>query len=212
MLANKVSHLWTSENLNSYSEYVYDQTENDLLSLKASEILCALSKNSNIYFMFVFNTTNALEFELDEDASINPKSMKKSLINNSLLQNLIEKMIFHENQNISFNYCLLSTRLLTLQAKNLNRNKKLQNINIDYFKNLFELTKNGLFSIIIECDKAIEELINKFNQSTDDQQHLLNNTKHLKVIKREIFYYFFLILNDKNHKKLKNSIRNSPPK
>ena len=56
-----------------------------------------------------------------------------------------------------------------------------------YFKNLFELTKNGLFSIILDCDKKIEEYSKEINSIDDnsakpDEKSLQTSTKYLKVI------------------------------
>ena len=142
--------------------------------------------------MFVFNVANELEFEIEDTTSaenrhLQENKLKKKLIDNELLQSLIEKMIFHQKQNISFNYCFLSTLLLNFQAKNVNKQKNVvDTINMAFFKSLFELTKNGLFSIIIECDRAIEENY-KENTKIDDnkdksnERSLLDNTKYLKV-------------------------------
>lgn len=164
-----MAHLWTSENLNSFIEYAYNQRENYVISLKASAILCTLAQNSNIYFIFIFNTSNELNMEENDS---NKES--KSLINNALFQELIESMIFHEKPNISFNYCLLSTKLLTLQAKSMHKNK--ENINFEYLNSLFELTKSGLFSIIMDCDKAIEQIKNKDENNAQLKSHI----KYLK--------------------------------
>ena len=172
ILANKVSHLWTRQNLASFIEYVSDQQENNLLMLKSSEILVTLAKNSNIYFLFAFSTSS----ELDEDKH--------------LFQNLIEAMIFHENQEIAFNFCQLSTILLVLQKKNLTNG--IENNNSDFkaaksdtenINKLFELTKNGLFSIILDSDNAIEALSNSNHHETAtlSAPKLEIYTKFLKV-------------------------------
>lgn len=142
--------------------------------------------------MFVFNAKNELEFELEDASSDNRyleenKSLKKKLIDNELLQSLIERMIFHQKQNISFNYCFLSTLLLNFQAKNSKSKKNTEaRINSNIFKNLFELTKNGLFSNIIECDKTIEEICQENEnigdeKDKDNERRLKENTKFLKV-------------------------------
>lgn len=82
-------------------------------------------------------------------------------------------MIFHENQEIAFNFCQLSTILLVLQKKNLTNG--IENNNSDFkaaksdtenINKLFELTKNGLFSIILDSDNAIEALSNSNHHET----------------------------------------------
>lgn len=131
ILANKVSHLWTNENVLSLIEYTNDQNENNTLLLKASEILCALAKSSNIYFLFLFSV-----------------SVNQTDTENKLFENLVQSMIFHDCKEIALNFCLLSTSLLVLHSNKKNA----------FLDKLFTLTKSGLFSIILESDKSIENL------------------------------------------------------
>lgn len=55
ILAKRVAHLWSNENVTSFIEYTNCLNDNTQYLLKASEILCILAKNSNIYFLFSFN-------------------------------------------------------------------------------------------------------------------------------------------------------------
>lgn len=151
VLANKVSHLWTNENVLSFIEYTNALDENETLLLKASEILCTLAQYSNTFFLFAFNTSP------DE---------------NKLFECLLENMIFHDNKDIAYNFCLLATSLLILHKNNYKKSNT-------FLVNLFNLTKNGLFSIIIECDKLIS-----------NSNNLPKHVKNLKVafLQSEFFY------------------------
>lgn len=181
----------------SFIEYTNNQNENCLLLLKASEILCALAKNSNIYFLFSFNfnqndqtseneqQTNQLNQQLT--STIPVENSIPSKVNTRLLQSLIENMIFHENKDISYNFCQLSSTLLVLHSKNLRSDNKLK---VSFIQNLFQITKNGLFAIIIDCDKSIESL-DKSEKDYDEK--LKYFIRHLKVM--IFFSYLKQILN-----------------
>jgi hypothetical protein len=164
ILANKVSHLWSNENINSFIEYV-EKIENETLMRKASEILCTLVKNSNLFFLLLSEQQNI--------SIINNHSNK----NENRLQNLIIKMMFHANNDhqIACNFCLLSTTLLLHAVdasrataasnhsiiktnNNNNENDADSNKSLD---NLFNLTKSALFAIILDCDRALENLSNQ---------------------------------------------------
>ena len=174
-LAKTVAHLWTNDNINSFIAYTNDQKQNSLILLRASEILCTLSLQSNVYFYFVFNTKENLELVGDDETAQSLIKTNKNLIDNNLLKQLIEDNVFHENKQIAFNFCLFSTTLLVFQSKNI---KKKLEINIKEYEvldsnYLFDLAKNGLFEIILECNQTLIQS-KKSNQS--------NDIKLLKVI------------------------------
>ena len=156
-----MAHLWTNENINSFITYTSDQKDNNIVLLKASEILCTLSQNSNVYFYFVFNTKDNLK--LQEEQSNEKESgnkCEKNLVDNKVLKNLIETNVFHNDRHIAYNFCLFSTTLLVFQSKNirkLNNERKslLESGFILDSSHLFELSKNGLFAIILECNKKL---------------------------------------------------------
>lgn len=119
-------------------------------------------------------------------------------IDSDHLERLIESMIFHENKQLAYNFCLLATTLLVLHSKspslsssslfqsslddngtstsNTTRKKKIELIN-----HLFELTKDGLFAIILYCDQAIEDLIKPIERNEDFNSKLSHYLKYLKV-------------------------------
>lgn len=184
-LARTVAHLWTNENINSFIAYTHDQNENNLVLLSASEILCTLSQQSNVYFYFVFNTQDNLELQeeqqLDEKRSV--ISDNKNLVDNKVLKNLIEKNVFHEDHRIAYNFCLFSTTLLVFQSNNIRKLDDARRALLDSSfildsNHLFELAKNGLFSIILECNKKLMT------------EHLLDQINLLKVK----HYLFFTII------------------
>jgi hypothetical protein len=167
-LSKTVSHLWTNENINNFLSYTNDQKENNLILLRASEILCTLSQNSNVYFYFVFNSKENIQLEdKEQDKKINHNSM--NLVDNKVLKKLFEENIFHDNNHVAFNFCSFATTLLVFQAKNIRKLKHSNNTQL--FENdivlnsvyLFDLAKNGLFNIILECDKRL-----KVNNNDDD--------------------------------------------
>jgi hypothetical protein len=170
LLAKKVSHLWSQDNLTSFIEYANYQKENEFLLQKSSEILYLLAQNSNIYFLSSFNSCLSSEYN-------------KIRTNNILLQNLIETMMFHNNHQISFNFCLLSTTLLLLHKKQMSINNNLAMLDLENIKRLLELTKNGLFSIILYSDRSIDKLLTQLNliNCQETNKSLENSTIFLKV-------------------------------
>ena len=188
ILAKKVSHLWTIDNINSLIKYTRDQSNNEARLLHSSEILCTLSQNSNVYFYFVFNSDlKKVQEQLEkkqQEHELNLSLVDK--VDNISLRNLIETMIFHSNKTIAFNFCLFSTTLLVFQLKNLKTTQNEEKVfGTDTNTNcldhlvLFELTKNGLFSIILECYKSLK------SQNNDE------SFKHLKVFQIYIYYMLF---------------------
>jgi hypothetical protein len=161
----------------SFIEYTNCQYENTQRLIVASKILCTLAKNSNIYFLFSFN------IESNGESLISSQMLEDNLkIDSSLLEKMIEAMIFHENKELSYNFCLLSTTLLVLHSKSSESPDKKK---VEFIKHLFNLTKNGLFAIILECDKSIQQL----NESEKDYDEKLKNyTKYLKVSVIGLFY------------------------
>jgi len=161
-LACTVAHLWTNENINSFITYTNDQRDNNLVLQKASEILCTLSQNSNVYFYFVFNTKENLELQEENQAELKEGVTKceKNLVDNKVLKNLIEKNVFHNDLHIAYNFCLFSTTLLVFQSKNIRklsdeRQSLLESGFILDSSHLFKLAKNALFAIILECNKQL---------------------------------------------------------
>ncbi|CAF0712645.1 unnamed protein product, partial [Brachionus calyciflorus] len=152
ILASKVSHLWTEENILSLIEYVNNQVNNKNLLLRSSDILCVLAKSSNMFFLNAFSE------------KITNESIKERI---RILENLIENMVFNANKEIAFNFCLLSSSLLLL-----NSNKSSDHSGA--IAKLFDLTKNGLFSIVLETDKQMENL-----NDLNDKNTLRNLTKIL---------------------------------
>jgi hypothetical protein len=172
LLAKKVSHLWSQDNLSSFIEYVDYQKQNDLLLLRSSEILYLLAKNSNIYFLYSFNTCLSSQYN--------------NIRSNTIFKNLIETMMFHNNHKIAFTFCLLTTTLLLLHKKqyiicNINNNDLTQS-NFENVEKLLELTRKGLFSIILYLDESIEKLLNYLNVKCQDTSKLIENlSASLKV-------------------------------
>jgi len=177
-LSKTVAHLWTNENINNFLSYTNDQKENNLILLKASEILCTLSQNSNVYFYFVFNSKEDIQLEENLIDSNNSKNKTTSdnnmnLVDNKVLKKLFEENIFHDNNHVAFNFCSFATTLLVFQFKNIKRKLKDSNKEENMFDNdfvlnsvcLLDLAKNGLFSIILECDKRLK--IDSHNKSDD---------------------------------------------
>lgn len=150
ILANKVAHLWTNDNISSLIEYITKRIGYSNLVLKSSEILTELAKNSSVFFLDLFKKQNEEKEEF--------KNLKK----------LIQSLIFYEKQDIAFNFCILSTNLL------LNANR--YGHKTDQFEDFFEQTKNGLYSIIIEIDEAIQNLD---SMESDFQSNLAYFTKIL---------------------------------
>lgn len=132
ILANKVSHLWTNENIFKLINYIAKRTKYNHLVLKSSEILTELAKNSNMFFLDLFKHQNK---DKDEFQSF---------------KQLIQYMIFDGEKNTAFNFCMLSTYSL-LYANRYGHTSEL-------YADFFEQTKNGLYSIIIEIDEAIQNL------------------------------------------------------
>lgn len=65
VLANQVAHLWSNENVKRFIEYTLALNEvNACFLLKASEILCILAKNSNIYFLFSFSVDDSSKSQI----------------------------------------------------------------------------------------------------------------------------------------------------
>jgi hypothetical protein len=185
-LAKKVSHLWSQDNLTSFIEYVSHQRENDLLLKKSSEILYLLAHNSNIYFLFSFNSSClSSEYKKLRDSSV-------------LFKNLIETMMYHNNHEISFNFCLLSTTLLLLNKKQKStiiNNEDFKQLDLKDINKLIELTKNGLFSIILYLDRSIENLSINLNQNKFQETNKLiqNLSKFLKVLISSILTYIIFL-------------------
>lgn len=157
-LAKTVAHLWTNDNINNFISYTNDQKENCLILERASEILCTLSQQSNVYFYFVFNTSDNLELEQKPDMK---SSNERNLVDNKVLKCLIEGNVFHENNQIAFNFCLFSTTLLVFQSKNIkkldeNNRKMIEDELIIDSNYLFDLAKNGLFAIILQCNQRLQ--------------------------------------------------------
>lgn len=179
--------MWTNDNINNFIAYTNDQKENKLTLLRASEILCTLCLQSNVYFYFVFNTKDNLEL-VDDAANTNER---KNLIDNKLLKSLIEDNVFHEDKQIAYNFCLFSTQLLVFQSKNIKKKKKLETksalfseVDDDYVLEssyLFDLAKNGLFAIILECNQRL----NQSSPISDDIKLLKVNKFSLSLQKKK---------------------------
>jgi hypothetical protein len=80
----------------------------------------------------------------------------------STFQQLLESMLFHASTEVAFNFCSLSTTLLVMHAARANT---------EFTQRLFESTQSGLFAIILECDRALQEPVESKNA-----------TLHFKVI------------------------------
>lgn len=157
----------------------------------------------------------------DEEIQEAKNSLDESLnVDSEKLERLIESMIFHENKQLAYNFCLLATTLLVLHSKspslssessggtasNSNGNHggnssgmmAARKNKLERIQHLFELTKNGLFAIILYCDKAIDELQLPKTDAIDANQktQLDHYIKYLKV-REKIFswliFCFFLI-------------------
>ena len=119
-------------------------------------------------------------------------------IDSDHLERLIESMIFHENKQLAYNFCLLATTLLVLHSKSpsLSSSSSSQSSSLDddgtstsnsrkkkieLINHLFELTKDGLFAIILYCDQAIEDLIKTVDCIDDFDSKLSHYLKYLKV-------------------------------
>lgn len=132
ILANKVSHLWTNDNIYKLINYIAKRINYNQLVLKSSEILTELAKNSNMFFLDLFKNENKDKEEFQN------------------FRQLVQSMIFEIEKKIAFNFCLLSTNSL-LYANRYGHDFKL-------CVEFFEQTKNGLYSIIIDIDEAIQNL------------------------------------------------------
>ena len=178
-LATKVSHLWTPESINSLISYIIEQKQNELLVVKASAILYTLAQNSNVYFFFLFNSACATPLST---FSIQQQNHAKQpvQVDHEKLKYLIENMIFHENKNISFNFCLFAVTVLVIDFKTikvLDKPDESTSQNVLQSKYLFDLTKSALFSIILKCN----EHLNSQSENTSDAD-LSSDINCLKVI------------------------------
>jgi len=159
-LANNVAHLWTVDNINNLICYMSSLKEHqdDLLLIKASQILYTLAQNSNVYFYFLVNSPGVL------DNSVRVDSEK--------LKTLIEKMTFHENKSIAVNFCLFSETVLGYHhrviMKQQTQQQEHKSVSIDA-EFLFDMTKNGIFSLILKCDKILRDNDVVVNSSLDLQ-------------------------------------------
>ena len=156
-LAKKVSHLWTPESINSLISYIIEQKQNELLVFKASEILYTLAQNSNVYFFFLFNSACSSPLSNFNMQQQNHAEQPVQ-VDHEKLKYLIENMIFHENKNISFNFCLFAVTVLVIDFKTIKElDKPDESIsqNLMQSKYLFDLTKSALFSIILKCNENL---------------------------------------------------------
>jgi hypothetical protein len=170
VLAKRVQHLWTGDHINDFIRYMISRVDNELLIWKSSEILCTLVRDSaNLQFFFVLNQNIELNSPLDNDMTI---------IDNKQLKTLIDILIFSENKSIAINMCLFCTALFDYHKSSFLNNNQNGLVNSDCLniKDLFELTKAGLNSLIIQCDNSIE----MFYQQKDSNK-LENEIKILKV-------------------------------
>jgi hypothetical protein len=165
VLACRVSHLWTKDNLADLIAYTLEQQANETLLLVATDILCKLAVNANIYLLSVFSQA---------DTGLKFKS-------------LIELNMFHSRDQIAFNICLLATTLLVAQSKTtLERNigtNMLEETSSYALDELFQLTKSGLFSMVLDFDAHLEAYHN-LNES-EKSRHQMNS-----LLKVNLFWFY----------------------
>jgi hypothetical protein len=140
--------------------YTVEQQENETLLQIATDILCKLATNANIYLLSVFNQA---------DTGVK-------------LKGLIEANIFHSRDQIAFSVCLLATTLLVAQSKtSIDRNAGVDIIDVastSILDELFELTKSGLFSMVLDCDAYLE--------AHENEKNLANNESKSRLLKVSI--------------------------
>ena len=188
-LAKREAHLWTSENITSFLEYARCQNDanNQLLLLKAVRILNTLAVNSNAFFLFAFERSSTTSG--DEQAS--------SQNNENDFQRLVSSLTLHESRAVSFAFCQLATVLLVNHAKSLESGEPKSSA--EFLVRLFEATKAGLFSIILQCDREIGELEAKQAEEIDS-----SHVRYLKVFK---LIYIILLFEPKPTAKKEVKIR-----
>lgn len=175
----------------------------------------------------IFDCLNQKIMIKDEEIQEAKNFLDESLnVDSEKLERLIESMIFHENKQLAYNFCLLATTLLVLHSKSPSLSCESSSVScessssgmmaarknkLERIQHLFELTKNGLFAIILYCDKAIDELqlpktdaIN-LNQKTQLDHYI----KYLKVGGKYFFLDYFLFFNSQkmNSKIIQEVIR-----
>jgi hypothetical protein len=182
ILAKLASHLWKIENINSFVDYINSVENNEIALLKASEILFLLAMNKNPYFNLYLDDENFLRKEKTLMSDLKNKENKVADIERVKL--LIVKSIFHENKQIALNFCLLAESILLFNHKQPVDDDLKENENSKF---LFDLSKSGLFSIILKCDKYI-----KMSKNEDDKEAILKVKliSILKLIKRNLITYF----------------------
>ncbi len=90
--------------------------------------------------MFFVYTASAHSYSIDTDK----------------LKILIEKMTFHGNKSIALNFCLFSETVLAYHHRVLvKQQQQQQNSSSIDAEFLYEMTKNGIFSLILKCDKEL---------------------------------------------------------
>jgi len=143
-LANNVAHLWTVANINSLISYMggLEEEADDLVLIRSSDILYTLALRSNVHFYFVVNSSVV--------------AVNSVLVDTDKLKILIEKMTFHGNKSIALNFCLFSETVLAYHHRVLvKQQQQQQNSSSIDAEFLYEMTKNGIFSLILKCDKEL---------------------------------------------------------
>lgn len=118
------------------------------------------------------------------ELDLNPNELENQKIDVKNLKAILDSMIFHTNKSMAFNFCLFSTNILVYQhethqnaSDGIESKVKIDGHSVDK-EYLFEITKNGLFSIILQSDTEMNE--NMENESFKETQIILKVTFQLK--------------------------------
>lgn len=161
ILAKLASHLWEIENINSFVDYFNNVENNETALAKSSEILYLLAMNKNPYFNLYLDNDPSTE---DENAGAH------KVADIERVKRLIAKNIFHENKQIALNFCLLSESIMLFNHKQFASENSKASQNMTF---LFDLTKSGLFSIILKCDKSIKLNKSQENKINPEEEMIL---------------------------------------
>jgi hypothetical protein len=202
-LSVNVSHLWTFDNINEFLIYCDFQKANEKISRINSTILRNLAEKSNIYFFFLFNlsphgTHNNAKCNIRQDSILLLKDIKEiDDYNRQMIKDFIESMIFHSDIDISINICFFSAILLIFQNENTKISRSISiSDGYDDFQvsksskndcssssesifdkeKLFELTKLGIYSIILNCDKSINNSNGNASSDYYEKHLIVSNT------------------------------------
>lgn len=210
-LANNVSHLWTFENINDFIDYTSRFQSNEQILLITSRILRSLVEKSNIYFFFLFHSSlskleqqqqpsssSSTSLLMRQESNLCRDILKISDKNRESLKRIIESMTYHEHVEIAVNFAIFSARLLIFQHENtkLNENNssaaqqqqqsshngsKKRSGEIFDENELFDQTKLGLYSIIINCDKLLLNNDNNNDHQNEENGKEIKTQQHIEM-------------------------------